>query len=441
LVAVTLVLTVSRQSGAVVLAGVVEQLPASVAATTHVLSYQGRLLDPSTGNPKADGAYTMTFRVYDAASGGNTLWTETKDVAVSKGLFSTLLGDTTALDPAVFDGNDRWLGVKVGADAETTPRMRLAFVPYATWARNAGLLNGQDSTFYQNANNINAGTLSPNRFSALDDLNAEGAIGAGAGQVAAGNHNHDAAYVNDDAGEVGNADVPDGALDPAKITGTAWTSANMGAGSGLDADTLDTKHASDFAAASHTHTGADIVDGSINAADLAADSVDSSKIGDGTIVDADIQDTMRYIPITPGDLMHNNSIVTGDCCNGIVFPDAQQTGGPIVFALPNDYVPGTDFSLDLYFIPRTSGAGQAGFFVRWVGLSEGSWSGTGSSATSTLPTVSTVNNIHKQSFTLNAFSAGSLPEIVEMTIRRDPSDSYAGDINLIGIRLAYQASR
>ncbi len=190
----------------------------STTAVTPLIPYQGRLLDPTTGNPKADGTYPMTFRIYDAATGGNVLWTELKDVTVSKGLFTTYLGDTTALDPTIFDGNDRWLGVKVGTDPETSPRMPLAFVPYAFWALNADTLDGQDASDF-----------------------------------AAAGHNHDTDYVDDNANEVDNADVADGALSPAKISGTAWTSINDGPGSGLDADTLDGQDASDFAAAGHNH--------------------------------------------------------------------------------------------------------------------------------------------------------------------------------------------
>jgi hypothetical protein len=52
--------------------------------------------------------------------------------------------------------------------------------------------------------------------------------------------------VNDDSGEVGDADVPSGGLSPDRINGTAWTGANDGTGSGLDADTLDGYHASDL---------------------------------------------------------------------------------------------------------------------------------------------------------------------------------------------------
>lgn len=51
-------------------------------------------------------------------------------------------------------------------------------------------LDGQHGGFYQDASNLNAGTLNTDRFSAYTDLGAESKIGAGATQVAAGNHAH-----------------------------------------------------------------------------------------------------------------------------------------------------------------------------------------------------------------------------------------------------------
>lgn len=183
------------------------------AAVTRVISYQGRLLDPSTGAPKPDGTYTMTFALYNVATGGSALWTETKNVTVSKGLFSTLLGDTAALNLNHFNGQDLWLGVKVGADSEASPRMRIAYNAYALRAVDADKVDGQDASAFAGAS-----------------------------------HNHDAAYVNDNANEVDNADVPNGALSPAKISGTAWTKAEE-----LNADLLDGQDSSAFAAAGHNH--------------------------------------------------------------------------------------------------------------------------------------------------------------------------------------------
>jgi hypothetical protein len=103
----------------------------AVSAVSPLLQYQGRLSDPGTGDPVADDTYAMTFSLYDVDSGGSPLWTETKDVTVQGGLFSTALGDTTALDTGLFNGQALWLGITVGADAEATPRQQLLPVAYA----------------------------------------------------------------------------------------------------------------------------------------------------------------------------------------------------------------------------------------------------------------------------------------------------------------------
>jgi trimeric autotransporter adhesin len=104
---------------------------AATAAITPLLQYQGRLTNPATGQPVSDGVYPMTFSLYDAATGGATLWTETKNVQVAGGLFSTALGDSTSLPQSLFSGQSVWLGIKVGSDLEATPRQAVLPVAYA----------------------------------------------------------------------------------------------------------------------------------------------------------------------------------------------------------------------------------------------------------------------------------------------------------------------
>ena len=94
-----------------------------------VMSYQGELRD-AEGNP-VDGTYTMTFTIYDAATDGNALWSETQAVEVRGGLFSVMLGSVNPLGKEVFEGGERWLGVKVGSDPEMVPRLRLGSAAYA----------------------------------------------------------------------------------------------------------------------------------------------------------------------------------------------------------------------------------------------------------------------------------------------------------------------
>jgi len=66
---------------------------------------------------------------------------------------------------------------------------------------------------------------------------------------------------------------------------------------------------------------------------------------------------------------------------------------------------------------------------------------TGVPVSASAVTVGNANYVHKQSFTLSGFSAGALPEIVELTIRRIYNDTFQGDVTLVGLRLSYQAVR
>jgi hypothetical protein len=65
-------------------------------------------------------------------------------VDVQDGLFSTALGDGTALDTSLFDGRALWLGVAVGADAEATPRQQILPVAYALSLVPGAQVTGED---------------------------------------------------------------------------------------------------------------------------------------------------------------------------------------------------------------------------------------------------------------------------------------------------------
>lgn len=191
-----------------------------IPGVTPLLSYQGRLVTPGTGAPKPDGTYEMSFRLYTVATGGTALWTETRDVQVSGGVFSVLLGEITALNASHFNGQVLWLGIKVGADAEATPRQHLAHVAYALFAENAALLNGKADTAFAASSHahsgadITTGTVADARIAATIARDSEvfglvtAADGTGSGldadlldglnstSFATAVHNHDAAYIN-----------------------------------------------------------------------------------------------------------------------------------------------------------------------------------------------------------------------------------------------------
>jgi hypothetical protein len=101
----------------------------SAPSIPQLISYQGRLTD-AAGNPLT-GDYDMRLCLYDVPSGGSALWCEDQTVSVTHGVFSVLLGSSTSIPQALFDGPGLYLGVKVGSDDEMTPRGRVVSVGYA----------------------------------------------------------------------------------------------------------------------------------------------------------------------------------------------------------------------------------------------------------------------------------------------------------------------
>jgi hypothetical protein len=152
------------------------------------ISYQGFLTDAS-GIPLATNTprnYTVTFRIYDASTGGNEKWAEQQVVTVDRGYFTVLLGNGSAIDSnftndltSIFSGpsaSDRYLGMSVAelGGNEIAPRLRLLASPYALLARNANsLISPNGASLVTSANgqlNIN-GTIAGDG-SGLTSLNA-----------------------------------------------------------------------------------------------------------------------------------------------------------------------------------------------------------------------------------------------------------------------------
>lgn len=178
--------------GVMMLAG----LSLAVAATPPpVLNYQGVLR--SNTNAPLTGNYDMAFRLFDAASGGNELLVDSHtsgsggQVAVSGGLFNVGIGSGA---------------VTAGSACPGCIDISVVFRDYA-----AVFLEIQ----------VNGETLNqrvPVR-SAAYAMNATHLDGLPAGSFAGAVHNHDGTEVT--SGKINNARL------------------NMGAGNGLDADTLD----------------------------------------------------------------------------------------------------------------------------------------------------------------------------------------------------------
>jgi len=225
-----LILTLALLTGAALWATLTQAAPLAVplaqGGAPAVVSYQGEVRvsgAPYTGdghfkfavvNAAGDASYWSN----DGSSTGGGEPTAAVGLVVSEGLFSVLLGDTTlagmtqALAADVFSQPDRylrvWFGTSVGGPfSQLTPDTRIAAVPYALQAQEAA----------------DAGTVDGYEGAALEE-SAE--IDADVAAHAAISDAHHARYTD----------------------GEAWAAvlANDGAGSGLDADTVDGLHANEL---------------------------------------------------------------------------------------------------------------------------------------------------------------------------------------------------
>lgn len=104
-------------------------LPAvAVAQVPQWLTYQGRLLKAGGTEPET-GAKRLGFAIFDAATGGAALWSESQTLGLTDGYYSALLGGQVPLSAAAL-GGDRWLEISVD-NTPLAPRQSIGSVPFA----------------------------------------------------------------------------------------------------------------------------------------------------------------------------------------------------------------------------------------------------------------------------------------------------------------------
>jgi len=128
----------------------------AVAGINRTINFQGKLVENPTKTNVANTSYTVVFTLYDRASGGTALWSETQTVTTADGIFRVALGSVNPI-PANFNFNwdGIYLGMKVETDSEMTPRIQMAAVPYAFNAEKVSGLTVQDTA----GNASTSGTL------------------------------------------------------------------------------------------------------------------------------------------------------------------------------------------------------------------------------------------------------------------------------------------
>ncbi len=116
------------------------------------LSVQGTI-QKSFGAAVDDGDYSLTFKLYTAATGGTEVWSETQGaVDITGGVYSVVLGSVNPLTAAF--NQTYYLGIAVDGGTELTPRAQLTSSPYAL------SLIGQ-SNIFPSTGGVGIGELSP----------------------------------------------------------------------------------------------------------------------------------------------------------------------------------------------------------------------------------------------------------------------------------------
>lgn len=120
-----------------------------------------------------DGPHQLRLVLYAHASEGQPLHDETLSVPVFRGLFAAEIGSTKVLDLDVFEGatDGVWLGLSVNGEAELSPRLRIATVPFAAYARRAGSAAMADEALSAEhaTNAARLGDLLPSAFRRVSD--------------------------------------------------------------------------------------------------------------------------------------------------------------------------------------------------------------------------------------------------------------------------------
>ncbi len=203
----------------------------------QLVNYQGIITNDA--GDEITGTRNIQFLIYDAATSGSLLWSETQNVSIEEGLFNILLGSDVPIPYELFEESERYLAIKVETDSEMLPRQRLTSVGYAFHSMNTLLVNSQylpenDGVVNQPEDPVSWFKLKDIPSDFADGTDDVGSSGSGITQLNAGT-----------------------GLSVTNPTGPTTTlGLDMGHTNGINADMVDGNHASDFATSSHDHWGA-----------------------------------------------------------------------------------------------------------------------------------------------------------------------------------------
>ncbi len=237
------------------------------------INYQGYLTD-NAGNPITNPSLSMTFRIYDAQSGGNQLWSQDQTVAVENGLFNLVLGPIP--EDVFTPGAQRWLELVIGG-TPLSPRTEITAVGFSYKTIDADKLEGETKS------QLDARWVNENQPNAIST-----------------------AMIQNNA--VTTAKIADANVTLAKIDPSGSNSGQVLTSTG--SSTPPTWQTPTVGPHTHslTHTGDVTGSGDVSgtwALTIATGAVNSAKIADGTITGSDIANNTigpEKLNFAPGDI-------------------------------------------------------------------------------------------------------------------------------------------
>ncbi len=112
-----------------------------IAEVPALINYQGTLKD-AQGQPIASDTRKLTFNIYNEVTGEGLIWGPQifNTVPVINGIFNVILGSTDTAGRSItqaFSEQNRFLGITIDDDVESTPRQQILSAPFALNAERA----------------------------------------------------------------------------------------------------------------------------------------------------------------------------------------------------------------------------------------------------------------------------------------------------------------
>ncbi len=303
-----------------VLFGILLTNHAHADAIQKTINFQGFLTD-SNNVAVIDNVYTMTFSLWDNSDNDNPaakkLWEESRDISVSRGIYSTHLGETNPFPYTLNFSQQYYLGVQMGDEGIMT--LNGSLIPIvSTWhafrADTAGGRNvksiGVNYTMDETDDIILvSGDITITLPSAvdvpekwytikkMDDDTTTVVIETNNGQLINDNTSRSISKQFNDLSIISN--------------GLQWFSVGVSEVSGITTTQLNDDAVTSDKIADGTITESDINNSAINTDQLADNAVTSAKIVDGTITGSDIQNSAVGSTQLADDSITSAKIVDG----------------------------------------------------------------------------------------------------------------------------------